>query len=561
MKLWEAARATMATPRLFKPFYHDPTKQIYCAATAEHLNPIYIADSERRIFKQDLQCPEAPDLMVSLGAGVEEALVNHSSCSSSMVSEIPPKCACTTVDSSSLRKRPKRQPSFASCQTTSDAFVHDFPSSDSSHLRFVRFNPPANTKLPRSDDLDELEALSTSASGLIDKTEVRRLAAKLLATLFYYEPVGDLAQQANGAWMSTGMIRCRIPNDTHEMTALGALMRKKNTVKFIIRAESGKVLALDVEDDVMADMIDGKFTLPPIEIDVPQRSTNLDMMLSFDRTDHNSISGFPRALGNMGNKTNRHRIALSSQRSDHGSTKSSLRSRSTAQSWQPPAPVRKASPAPLDGVSFSPLAAGVGAGARGGRRRGSEGTHTSPVLAANPSVPQDNEASMGSKRDRLIPSEQLTRGTEHDLARSPNFSSGPFATEYIAKGQIGSSASSSVSGIDPRDVVRSVKLMSTAESKGRPMDIEFGDEDDGIMGGGGNGSLKAMDDTRASLESLRLDIETRRSGESIQQLEQRLRQLERIIRSKERINAESIRDSLKDEIFVGRAAGKTKDTR
>ena len=190
-----------------------------------------------------------------------------------------------------------------------------------------------------SDDLDELEALSTSVIGLIDKTEVQRLAAKLLATLFYYDPVGSMAQQANGTWMSTGMIRCRIPNDTRELTALGTLMRKRNTVRFIIRNESGKVQVLEVEDDVMVDMINGKFTLPPIEIDVQQRSTNVDMMLSFDRMDRNSISGFPRALGNIGNKANRHRIALSSQRSEHGSTRSSLRSRSTAQSWQPPEPV------------------------------------------------------------------------------------------------------------------------------------------------------------------------------------------------------------------------------
>src|SRR5215469_6661862 len=32
LKLWEAARATMATPKLFRAFQHAPSKQIYTAA-------------------------------------------------------------------------------------------------------------------------------------------------------------------------------------------------------------------------------------------------------------------------------------------------------------------------------------------------------------------------------------------------------------------------------------------------------------------------------------------------------------------------------------------------
>src|SRR5215469_6837842 len=40
LKVWEAARATMATPRLFSPFQHAPSKQIYIAAERSVRNPI-----------------------------------------------------------------------------------------------------------------------------------------------------------------------------------------------------------------------------------------------------------------------------------------------------------------------------------------------------------------------------------------------------------------------------------------------------------------------------------------------------------------------------------------
>jgi hypothetical protein len=310
LKLWEAARATMSTPKLFKPFLHEATKNFYSSAT-QHMNPIYIADSERRIFKKELQYPEAPDLILSLGASVEEDLLDHSSCASSMVSETAPSCSCETVGRKGSKKHPRRNASPVRCQATSDNFVHDFPSSATSHLRFIRFNPPASHKLPQSDNLSSIEELKSTIQ--IDRNEVKSLAAKLLATLFYYETVGDIAQQADGTWVSTGMIRCRIPNDTTEMCALGKLMRKKSGStfpRFVIRTDDGTTLIFSVTADVTTEMVlNSKFAMPPIEIDLPQRSTIVDVMLFFEDTDRNSISGFPRSLARTQSKANRRYIS------------------------------------------------------------------------------------------------------------------------------------------------------------------------------------------------------------------------------------------------------------
>jgi hypothetical protein len=580
LKLWEAARATMSTPKHFKPFFHESTKQVYCAAPAAHLNPIYIADSERRIFKEDLQCVDAPDLIVSLGAGVEESLLDHSSCSSSMVSEIAPTCTCATVGRRNSRKHPKRHASFLRCQTTSDDFVHDFPSSATSHLRFVRFNPPASARLPSSDDLGALEDLRSTIRGHIDRNEVKVLAAKLLATLFYYEPFGNLAQQSDGTWLSTGKIRCRIPNDTAELCSLGKLIRKKSgstDPRFVIRDEEGTTKVFKVTSDITTDMIlQSRFAIPPIEIDVPQRSTIVDIMLFFENTDRNSISGFPRPLGKTQSKANRHRIALSSQRSEKASTRSSLQSRSTGRSWQPPLAVRTASPVPSDEVMFSPVAAGIAQNSRGRTRQASQDNYALVESPIDPGytdyvgTPRSRSDSNARSKGRRTQSRTSRQDADQEMPRSPNFDTHSFPaprareastsngsaerptsgsrSQGKAQAAATDAVNSGVPQLDPRDVIRNVKMMSAGKKHPMDMKIMFGED----------GSYDGEVDTlgRPSIESLKTSIESRNSGESVQQLEERLRQLESIIRSKERIDADQIRDSLKDEVLLGQSGSR-----
>jgi transcription elongation GreA/GreB family factor len=81
------------------------------------------------------------------------------------------------------------------------------------------------------------------------------------------------------------------------------------------------------------------------------------------------------------------------------------------------------------------------------------------------------------------------------------------------------------------------------------MKIMFGEE-------GNYDSEAEVATERRSQDSLQNSIDSRNSGESVEQLEERLRQLESIIRSKDRIDAEQIRDSLKDEVLIGQGGGR-----
>jgi hypothetical protein len=91
-------------------------------------------------------------------------------------------------------------------------------------------------------------------------------------------------------------------------------------------------------------------------------------------------------------------------------------------------------------------------------------------------------------------------------------------------------------------------MMSAGKKHPKDMKIMFGE------GGSYDGEVDTAG--RPSIESLKSSIEGRNSGESVQQLEERLRQLESIIRSKERIDADQIRDSLKDEVLLGQGGSR-----
>lgn len=66
LKIWEAARATSAAPRIFKPFHHVPSKQVYVDGAMYQNNPINIADKEQKLLWPSL-AKDNPDLVVSIG--------------------------------------------------------------------------------------------------------------------------------------------------------------------------------------------------------------------------------------------------------------------------------------------------------------------------------------------------------------------------------------------------------------------------------------------------------------------------------------------------------------
>lgn len=66
LKTWEAARATSAAPRIFTPFCHQASKQVYIDGAVYHNNPILVADTERKLL-WPAEGHNHPDFVLSIG--------------------------------------------------------------------------------------------------------------------------------------------------------------------------------------------------------------------------------------------------------------------------------------------------------------------------------------------------------------------------------------------------------------------------------------------------------------------------------------------------------------
>jgi predicted acylesterase/phospholipase RssA len=68
LRFWEAAAATCAAPRYFKPFFHGSSHRYFLDGALYNSNPATIAHHERRFIWPDV-ADRAPDIFLSIGTG------------------------------------------------------------------------------------------------------------------------------------------------------------------------------------------------------------------------------------------------------------------------------------------------------------------------------------------------------------------------------------------------------------------------------------------------------------------------------------------------------------
>ena len=205
LKVWQAARASMATPRLFKPFRHDPSKQIYTAADINFRNPISIAESERKLLAGKQDQIEYPDIVLSLGTGVDaqpgQQIISSSSAS---IRTATPSVVGSLRSIASSRDPLRRATSPTRCQMTSNDFWNNLPLSQRD-TRFIRFNPVSMMGIPGADDLPKMKHLQSLTSSHVDMQQIKEIASRLLATLFYFEIVENVVELIDGRFLAKGM--------------------------------------------------------------------------------------------------------------------------------------------------------------------------------------------------------------------------------------------------------------------------------------------------------------------------------------------------------------------
>lgn len=324
LKVWQAARASMATPKLFKPFRHHLSKQIYTAADISYRNPIAIADRERKLLSNQQDPSDLPDLVLSLGTGMQAQPRLTSSGAS--VRTATPSVVGSLRSLGNARDPLRRASSPARCQMASDDFANGLSTSQRSSS-FIRFNPVSMMSMPSADDLPKMKHLQSLVRSHIDAEQIKNMAARLLATVFYFEPIENVIERADGTFMAqgnyfpsysrlhvvltrAGYILCRLPNQTQDIANLGKLLREKSSLipQFIVRETETISIPqrIDIDHKTTGDMIlDQQFRMPPVTIVMSTRAAQIEIALHMDGDEGHPISGFPRTLARVEKKVMR----------------------------------------------------------------------------------------------------------------------------------------------------------------------------------------------------------------------------------------------------------------
>jgi hypothetical protein len=185
----------MANSNYFKPYKHPDSGSMFHenGSYEQSLFSIAISEQKRIFSKQVLVNP--PDILLSLGSGYEPGR-RDSAQPSPITKDINGRGA----------------------EEASRESWHDFLASLSADAllnRFMRIDP-AISNLPARDDLDSLELLQSVPESYFDTEEIRKIAFRLFANLFYFEEQeekGERLDDENGLQgiVKTGIQRCAGP--------------------------------------------------------------------------------------------------------------------------------------------------------------------------------------------------------------------------------------------------------------------------------------------------------------------------------------------------------------
>ncbi|KAK8041498.1 hypothetical protein PG994_014505 [Apiospora phragmitis] len=284
IKIWEAARATSATPPFFKPFQKEETGNEYADAGYKHACPVWVAHHESKAIWRD-SADSAPDIMLSLGTGrnlgerAEDASSSgtvgggHSSrsftdnsvssptptsaivkqgrggagnykrsnTSRSLGSDLSPRLA----ESGYIVRNPSapllvtfNNPQSGAQRLTNAAsrgdrtwskFLHQSSPAQAAvvaerdRCRYMRVCPEFLNKLPKFDEVQRMDELERETERLLkqDPGEVTEVAHRLVASCFFFEKDAASVKQTASGFQCTGSIHCAFRMGSLELKALG----------------------------------------------------------------------------------------------------------------------------------------------------------------------------------------------------------------------------------------------------------------------------------------------------------------------------------------------------
>jgi len=177
--------------------------------------------------------------------------------------------------------------------------------------RFIRLNPDLRFKVPKLDEVAQLNNLrQATIKEMQSNMKIKEIAHRLIASTFFFEKVEASTRETVDKFECRGIICCRFHSGSEEMKALGRFLYKclsSDFEPYFVIQEDRKyetMRKLPFTEQVIGDMcVRGKFAVDRIHITVSKQlsATTISLCLQdgpYPRSyDSNlPISGFPRTL-------------------------------------------------------------------------------------------------------------------------------------------------------------------------------------------------------------------------------------------------------------------------
>ncbi|KAH0545442.1 hypothetical protein FGG08_000443 [Glutinoglossum americanum] len=291
LKIWEAARATSAAPKIFRSFEHQPSNQVYIDGALYYNNPVQIAETERKLIWSDTESLD-PDIILSIGT-------SHNPRSEPKPSPPPNTHGVLTHIKELMRISTDHIENSLNGEQTWKSFMQTLHGRDKK--RFVRLNAELDFDPPKLDEVGKMKELQNYVRRQMESDgRITDLAHKLIATCFYFERYGDVKNLDDGTFSCQGSIRCRFIPGTEQVKHLGEYLRSFRQKPYFHICEPAETdippKKAEISDKVIDRMVlRNKFELPAVEVrgSSSQAITEISIFLA---TRLIPISGFPRSL-------------------------------------------------------------------------------------------------------------------------------------------------------------------------------------------------------------------------------------------------------------------------
>ncbi|KAF3925706.1 hypothetical protein AA313_de0203694 [Arthrobotrys entomopaga] len=336
-KVWEAARATSAAPRYFREFSHITSKEVYLDGGIYHQNPIYIANSERKLIWPEVE-HLAPDIVLSIGSGYNPHPKTRKP------KKFRSKGVAQTMERLQWMATNHIESSIVAENIWNNWLAANATNKDDVN-RYVRFNVQfsQHDDPPHFDDLASMGKVEFEARKQINSfgQKIKLLADHLICSTFYFVLTdSNRYSDANGHTReirckgitplyitlastrahicylngSKGKIHCRFSPHTNDIRKLGYFFLSLNDRRnlepswkpyFVLRERSREETAqlFAITDTITYGMVNrSKFEFPEIEFTASSEAAVIEISLRLDKTVEFPISGFPgQILNNMQN--------------------------------------------------------------------------------------------------------------------------------------------------------------------------------------------------------------------------------------------------------------------